>query len=553
MFYARILHYEDDLFTVGRYCYGGSPSGLYFMELYSLLFILFIGMIMLFYYTFLKRFQWILLLAASLSFYFVAGSGNLFFILITALTVWGGGYLISNISANFTAYKKAHKELTKDEKKALKDKALLKKRLVLVAVLLINFGILAYIKYWNYIFKTSAGLLLPLGISFYTFQSISYLIDMYNDKYASEKNFFRFLLFVSYFPQLIQGPINRYDKLGVQFGSVHEFDLERTKRALLLILFGLMKKYAIANMLSDSISLVFDGNLIGMSGALFVVAILMYSIQQYADFSGGIDIVMGVSELFGISMMRNFRQPYFATSLGDFWRRWHISLGAWMRDYIFYPFALLKPMQNFGKWCGKHFGTHCKRVLPAGIANILVFFIVGVWHGAEMHYVAWGLYNGIIIAISDLAEPAFKKLNALLHINSDSKGMHVFRVIRTFFIVNIGWYFDRIYKVSDSFYCLNRTFFHFNHYDLKFNLNTVIFNESLTTPLYTMCCYIIAALATVVVIISSVLKENGVDVYAFIQKKNIVIRWGILLIMIFLFLGSFMFTTSAGGFMYANF
>ena len=224
-----------------------------------------------------------------------------------------------------------------------------------------------------------------------------------------------------------------------------------------------------------------------------------------------------------------------------------------MRDYIFYPFALLKPMQNFGKWCGKHFGTHCKRVLPAGIANILVFFIVGVWHGAEMHYVAWGLYNGIIIAISDLAEPAFKKLNALLHINSDSKGMHVFRVIRTFFIVNIGWYFDRIYKVSDSFYCLNRTFFHFNHYDLKYNLNTVIFNESLTTPLYTMCCYIIAALATVVVIISSVLKENGVDVYAFIQKKNIVIRWGILLIMIFLFLGSFMFTTSAGGFMYANF
>ena len=166
---------------------------------------------------------------------------------------------------------------------------------------------------------------------------------------------------------------------------------------------------------------------------------------------------------------------------------------------------------------------------------------------------AWGLYNGIIIAISDLAEPAFKKLNALLHINGDSKGMHVFRVIRTFFIVNIGWYFDRIYKVSDSFYCLNRTFFHFNHYDLKFNLNTVIFNESLTTPLYTMCCYIIAALATVVVIISSVLKENGVDVYAFIQKKNIVIRWGILLIMIFLFLGSFMFTTSAGGFMYANF
>ena len=523
------------------------------MELYSLSFVSFIAIIALFYYTFLKRYQWILLLVASLSFYCYTGSGNIAFILITALTVWGGGYLISDISSKFTSYKKAHKELSKEEKKALKEKALLKKRLVLIAVLLINFGILAYIKYWNVIFRTSAGLLFPLGISFYTFQSISYLIDMYNDKYPSEKNFFKFLLFVSYFPQLIQGPINRYDKLGVQFRDKQSFDIERTKRALLLILFGLMKKYAIANMLSDSISLILDGTLEGLSGAFIVIGILMYSIQQYADFSGGIDIVMGASEIFGISMMQNFRQPYFATSLGDFWRRWHISLGAWMRDYVFYPFALLKPMQNFGKWCGKHFGTHCKRVMPAGIANILVFFIVGVWHGAELHYVAWGLYNGIIIAISDLAEPLFKKINALLHINNDSKLMHVFRILRTFFIVNIGWYFDRIYNLSDSFYCLSRTFFHFDSYDLEFNINNVLFNESIVSPMYSMFCYCIAIVATIVVIIVSLLKENGVDTYAFLQKRNIVVRWGILLFMVFLFLGSFMFTTSAGGFMYANF
>lgn len=523
------------------------------MELYSLSFVSFIAIIALFYYTFLKRYQWILLLIASLSFYFVAGSGNLLFILITASSVWGGGYLISDITSKFNSYKKAHKELSKEEKKALKQKALLKKRLILIAVLLINFGILAYIKYWNYIFKTSAGLLLPLGISFYTFQSISYLIDMYNDKYPSEKNFFKFLLFVSYFPQLIQGPINRYDKLGSQFQDEHHFNIENTKRALLLIMYGLMKKYAIANMLSDSISLILDGSLDGLSGAFIVLGILMYSIQQYADFSGGIDIVMGVSQIFGISMMQNFRQPYFATSLGDFWRRWHISLGAWMRDYVFYPFALLKPMQNFGKWCGKHFGTHCKRVMPAGIANILVFFIVGVWHGAELHYVAWGLYNGIIIAISDLAEPAFKKLNAILHINSDSKRMHIFRILRTFFIVNVGWYFDRIFDLKDSFYCLNRTFLHFNTYDLMFNINNVLFNEGLASPMYMTFCYCVAVVATLVVLVVSLLKENGVDIYNFLEKKHIVTRWSILFFIAFLFLGSFMFTTSAGGFMYANF
>ncbi|MCR4901760.1 MAG: MBOAT family protein [Butyrivibrio sp.] len=523
------------------------------MELYSIQFFFFIAVLIICYYTFCRKFQWVILLIGSMGYYFFAGGGNLLFILVTAITVWSGGLYISKISSDFVKYKKAHKELTKDQKKTLKNKALLKKRIILLSVLLINFGILAYIKYWNVIFKTSAGLLLPLGISFYTFQSISYLIDMYNEKYPSEKNFFRFLLFVSYFPQLIQGPINRYDKLGVQFNKTHSFDIENSKRALLVILYGLMKKYAIANMLSDSIELIFGGILTDRSGAFFVFGILLYSAQQYADFSGGIDIVMGISELFGISMMKNFRQPYFAVSLGDFWRRWHISLGAWMRDYVFYPFALLKPMQNFGKWCGKIFGTHCKRVLPAGIANILVFFIVGVWHGAEMHYVAWGLYNGIVIAASDLLEPFFKHINAFLHIDSESRYMHIFRILRTFFIVNIGWYFDRIYDISDSFYCLGRTFLHFDITKLIPDLKAVVFNTNLSNPVYVMCGYIIALIAIVFVFTVSFQKENGKDVYLLLQKKNIVIRWSILLLMIFLFLGSFMVSTSTGGFMYANF
>ena len=510
-------------------------------------FLVFFPVVVLLYFIIPKKLRHIWLLAASYYFYMSWNAKYAVLIAMSTLITWVCGIFIERLEG---------------EKKSGK------KKCVLALAFISNLGILFFFKYFDFLLEiinmvlrplnieminNPFDIILPVGISFYTFQSISYLIDMYNDKYPSEKNFFKFLLFVSYFPQLIQGPINRYDKLGVQFRDKQSFDIERTKRALLLILFGLMKKYAIANMLSDSISLILDGTLEGLSGAFIVIGILMYSIQQYADFSGGIDIVMGASEIFGISMMQNFRQPYFATSLGDFWRRWHISLGAWMRDYVFYPFALLKPMQNFGKWCGKHFGTHCKRVMPAGIANILVFFIVGVWHGAELHYVAWGLYNGIIIAISDLAEPLFKKINALLHINNDSKLMHVFRILRTFFIVNIGWYFDRIYNLSDSFYCLSRTFFHFDSYDLEFNINNVLFNESIVSPMYSMFCYCIAIVATIVVIIVSLLKENGVDTYAFLQKRNIVVRWGILLFMVFLFLGSFMFTTSAGGFMYANF
>ena len=133
-------------------------------------------------------------------------------------------------------------------------------------------------------------------------------------------------------------------------------------------------------------------------------------------------MVLAVAELFGIKMAQNFRQPYFSTSLGDFWRRWHITLGAWMRDYVFYPFALTKTMINFGKWSGTHFGKHFGRVLPACIGNLIVFFLVGIWHGPQLHFILWGLYNGIIIALTDLCHPIFQRILQMLKINFEMLG-----------------------------------------------------------------------------------------------------------------------------------
>ena len=146
-------------------------------------------------------------------------------------------------------------------------------------------------------------------------------------------------------------------------------------------------------------------------------------------------MVLGVAKLFGLDMAPNFRQPYFSTSLANFWQRWHISLGQWMRDYVFYPFALTKGIQKISKWCGEKLGKHFAKSIPACLANILVFTLVGIWHGPELHFLVWGLYNALIIALSDLLEPVFKKLNVLLHINEKGKGMHIFRIIRTFIIV----------------------------------------------------------------------------------------------------------------------
>ncbi|MCR4851286.1 MAG: MBOAT family protein [Lachnospiraceae bacterium] len=523
------------------------------MDFLSLAFVLFVGIALILYYVLPGRYQRLILLLSNLVFYLICGKWNLIFIVLTSATVWFGAFILDRISDRYKEARKAP-ELSKEDKKKIKNRYQNYKRLVLWTVLLFNFGILAYMKYLRVLAGFKGGLLLPLGISFYTFMATGYLIDIYGNKYASERNFFRFLLFISFFPQLVQGPINRYDQMAPQFNEVHKIDADRMKRGVLLILYGLMKKYAIANMLSGSIESVLGGQINTMPGSLIVFAILMYSAEQYADFSGGIDIVMGVALLFDIRMMPNFRQPYFSTSLGDFWRRWHISLGAWMRDYVFYPFALLKPIQNFGKWCTSKFNKHLGRVLPAGIANILVFFLVGLWHGAAAHYIWWGLYNGFVIAISDILEPFFKGLSKKMHLTEDSNGMRIFRIIRTFIIVNIGWYFDRIDDLGRCLSCLGRSVTAFGPSMFVPSFKLVLLNSNEGSPIYAAGGMCLAFLGCVIVFIVSFLKEKGIDVacnVSAIMRKS---GFGFAVVALaMLVLISFVFMSSAGGFLYANF
>lgn len=521
------------------------------MDFLSLGYIAFTAISLILYYLLPRQHQWKVLLAANLAFYLIVGKQNTIFIVFTAFTVWYGAIILDRLKGEFSAAKKA--ATSREEKKALKTKFQNKKRIVLFLVLILNFGVLAFMKYFRIIGSWGEGLLVPLGISFYTFQATGYLIDVHGEKYVAEKTFPRFLLFVSFFPQLVQGPINRYDKMGPQYMKVHTWSSDRAKRAAILILFGLMKKYAVANMLTDSIARIFDSPPDSIAGSVVVVGILLYSIQQYADFSGGIDIALGIALYFDLEMMPNFRQPYFAISLGDFWRRWHISLGAWMRDYVFYPFALLKPMQNFGKWCSKHLGKHFGRVLPAGIANILVFFLVGIWHGAYWHYVWWGLYNGIVIALSDILEPVFSRISSFLHLPLESRGMHIFRVIRTFIIVNIGWYFDRIEDMGQCLQCFKRTVFNFYADAFWDGFRNVCLNPDLVKPMYVLGGFGIALIGTVTIFCVSLWKEMHPDGDLY-ESCGSSLRLGTsALYLTFMVLVSFIFTTSTGGFLYANF
>lgn len=532
------------------------------IDFYSLGFILFLGICLLCYYTICKKKQWVVALTASVAFYLYAGGKNFVALIFTAATVYLGARLMEKAeekgkkreaeAKNDPAFAELSSAEKREQKKLRKEAVKKEKRVYLYVTLLLNLLILCYTKYWTVLFHHKLGLILPLGISFYTFQSIGYLVDIYNDKYPAEKSFPKFLLFVSWFPQLLQGPIGRYDALAHQFEEEHKLSSDLLKKAIFLILLGCLKKYAIGDLLFDSISRILDSDIAVKPGSILSFGIFLYSIQQYADFSGGIDMVTGISALFGIALAPNFRQPYFATSLGDFWRRWHISLGAFMRDYIFYPLALTKPMMDLGKNAGKKWGKHLGRVLPACIANIVVFIVVGVWHGPQLHFLIWGLYNGIVIALSDLLEPFFTGLSKKMKLNTETKEFHVFRIIRTFIIVNIGWYFDRIEDVAEGFTALFRTVAAFQAKNFMFAFKNILFNSATGNTMYTAGSFLISIAAVVIVFVISVMREKGIDPVEKLDN-SIIFRAVAVTGMLFLVLMSFVFVQNAGGFLYANF
>ena len=281
------------------------------------------------------------------------------------------------------------------------------------------------------------------------------------------------------------------------------------------------------------------------SGVTNIVAVLMYSIQLYMDFSGGMDVVTGVASLFGIELDQNFRRPYFATSITDFWHRWHITLGTWMKDYIFYPISLSKWMGKFGKWTKKVFGKKTGRVLPICVANIIVFLVVGIWHGAAWKYIAYGFYNGLIIAISSLLAPIYKKGLAFFHIDPKANGWHVIQILRTFLLVNISWYFDMAVSLSAAWAMMKSTV-------TGFTLQTLSDGTIMSLGLDRLD-YAILAMGCLVVFLISVLQERGVKIRESLGQKPLILRWvvyGMLVFCIPMF-GCVMDT--AGGFIYAQF
>ncbi len=416
------------------------------------------------YYLFpIKKYQWTVLLAASYFFYLYNSFKYSAFILITTTTIYFGARLIEKIQMETKSAVKQHKgEWSREEKKLYKAKMQKKAKYILASILIFNFGVLVFLKYYNFLaggLNTVLGLanpdlkapfiklFLPLGVSFYTFQATGYLIDVYRENAKAENGLFKFALFVSFFPQIVQGPISRFNQLQHQLIESHKPNWFRFKLGCELILWGLFKKLIIADRMVTAIDLV-TKQYNHFSGTIILFGALMYAFQLYADFSGGIDIARGIAKILGIDMTNNFRQPYFSKSINEYWRRWHISLGEWMKEYIFYSLAMSETFMKWGKnmkntdWGKTQAGNHIAKTLPAAVATFVVFLAVGIWHGANSKYLFFGIWNGGIIMVSMLMKPLFDKWTLALKINVKSFLWRLFQMVRTFILVLIGYYFD---------------------------------------------------------------------------------------------------------------
>lgn len=527
-------------------------------------FLLFLAISVLMYYIMyeikpLRKFQWVWLLAISYYYYLSFGFNIIFFILFTTLTTYVCAILIDRIAEKSNIRLKNEKEtLTKEEKKKIKLNAKHKKRGIVALILICNFGVLAILKYSSFVIQNINSMLnlngtaneigimkliLPIGISFYTFQSMGYIIDVYQGKYRAERNVLKFALFVSFFPQIMQGPIGRYNKLAAQLYESHRFDLKRIERGLQLILWGICKKMILADRISPFVNIVFT-EYYKYGGFYNIAAIILYTIQLYADFSGGMDIVMGCAEMLGVTLDQNFRQPFFSKSISEFWRRWHITLGAWMKDYLFYPLSLSKGMNKLSKFLKKHCNAYVGKVLPVCLADILIFLVVGIWHGAAWKYIVYGLFNGVIIAFSSFAEPVYTKIKDFLHINSKAFGWTLFQIIRTSILVVISNFFDIAVDCSAAMTMIKDAVF-------KININQLTDGSIFAIKMLPKDFLIVGA-GCLVWLIISIIKEKGYDVRTVIENRCLPVRWAIYMALIFA-IPIFGYIGETTGFIYAQF
>lgn len=510
------------------------------MSLLSVQFLLFLAVLLTVYFVVPRKFQWIVLLIGNFVFYLYGYWQVVGYILVTIISQ----YLLAIAIDKQNGLCREEIEKNREERKAVKKKYAERKKLLLLLAVFINIGLLCFVKYINFFIENINGILglvkpgteisaltimVPLGISFYTFTSMGYVIDVYRDKDSAEYNFFRFALFVSFFPTIIQGPIERHKGVAEELYREHEFDYRRFTFGLQRMLYGYIKKIVIADRLSvitNEIMQNYAAN--DYRGFIIFMGVFLNTFRVYCDFSGGMDIVCGISEILGIRLSENFEHPYMARSITDFWHRWHKTLGAWFGRYVFYPLSLSKAFNKLGRKLKGVLGDNVGKVIPASLASFFVFLIIGFWHGPNWKYFFYGLYSAFFVSSGTLLRGKYSEWKERFNINEEGTAWGIFQVLRTNFLVTVGRYFSSSSSATDAFRMLKRTFTTFNPW---------VFTDGTLLRLGVNVYYLIFLIVAICsVLLIDFFQEKGVRFREAIAGRNIVLRWGIYLFGIYLIL-----------------
>lgn len=464
----------------------------------SLEFMLFFPIVTLCYFIIPHKLRYLWLLFASYYFYMCWNAQYALLMASSTFFTWLGGLVISK--ARTTKLKKAAVGIN----------------------FVINLAILFFFKYFwftvdninavlHYLnispVKPGFNIILPVGISFYTFQALGYTVDVYRGEIEHEKNPLRYALFVSFFPQLVAGPIERSKNLLIQLKEKHTFNYDRVANGLVLMLWGYFLKLVIADRAAIVVDTVYN-NIPSYFGIHFIIATFLFSIQIYCDFASYTTIARGCARVMGFELMDNFNVPYLSKSISEFWSRWHISLSTWFRDYLYIPL-----------------GGNRKGVLRKYINLMIVFITSGLWHGASWNFVIWGLLHGIFRVVGEAGKNTRKLLCSLADINRETRWYHAFQIIVTFILVMFAWIFFRADTLSNALFIVRKIFL-----DTRLWLITdnVFENIGLDTP------NILLLFASITVLgFFDMLKISNISISSKLSDMHIVLRYSLILALLF--------------------
>jgi D-alanyl-lipoteichoic acid acyltransferase DltB (MBOAT superfamily) len=487
------------------------------------------------------RRRWMVLLAASYLFFWSVSRKLLVFLWLTTAISYGAGRCLKTLKRQ---RKDALAQADRAERKTIRIRYQKKQQRVVFAALFLQVGTLVILKYSAFLTQNLNRLLeslsggaslpvpafvLPIGISFYTLEAVAYLVDVYRETIEPEDNPARMALFFAFFPKLMEGPLCRYGQVAGELWQGHPITYHNLTYGIQRILFGMLKKLVIADRLNILIKTVFQ-NPADYDGGIIAVAMFFYTCQLYMEFSGTMDVVIGTAEIFDITLPENFKRPFLSRSVSKFWTRWHITLGAWMKDYIFYPISMSKPMNRLTIKARKRLGNHYGPMAAASVALFVVWICNGLWHGAAWSYLFFGMYHFFWIFLENITGPVIHSWTHDHGIREEGKVYVTVQILLTTLIVNVGELFFRAESLTMGFFMFGRML-------SSFTLAS-FFNGAILTLGMDARDFLISLLAILLVLGVHGLEERGISVRDKLSTYPVALRWGVyygLILMILVF------------------